>query len=399
MNEAPLLPTIMAFGEGPCGNVSVIDGVDESFAKSPQFDELETRLKKLAAARSKREETTLICKNGVSQRSYCGMLGASPKMRRIFELIERFANNPSNILIEGETGTGKEQVARALHLRSLKAKCPFVTVDCANVPRELAESELFGHEVGAFTGATRRRKGRIEMAQGGTLFLDDVDDLPLELQGKLLRVIQERQYERVGGEQTLTADLRIISASKSNLQSLVSQGKFRDDLMYRLRVLDLPLAPLRERMEDVPMLAKYFLDTLTIQRGISQKTLSFETLGRLMAHDWPGNVRELRHAMEYALAMGIGGEISSSDLPSNLGPAPKLQPPFKAVLDGFDKVDLRIMTEEFENNIIQWALKKNQGNQGKAADCLGIPRTTLQSKLRSAQGREAFPLPDDTTTL
>ena len=316
------------------------------------------------------------------------MVGASAQMRRVFELIERFADNPSNILIEGETGTGKEQVARALHTRSSNAKGPFVALGCANVPRELAESELFGHEAGAFTGATRRRKGRVEMAQGGTLFLDDVDDMPMELQGKLLRVIQEHQFERVGGEQTLNADVRIISASKINLQSLVSQGKFRDDLMYRLRVLVLPIAPLRDRREDILLLAKHFLHALATQRNSKPASISTACGDALLAHSWPGNVRELRHAMEFALAMANDSEIQPGDLPPNLNSGVRAEMPsgFNPInLESLDRVDLREQVDRFEQGLLQWALKKANGHQGKAAELLGIPRTTLQSKLKTAE--------------
>lgn len=372
-----------AFGNVKSAVDAMRNGAADYLAKPFGFDELKVRLENLASQRSIRQEIATLRKSVGPELNFCGMVGVSQQMRRVFELVERFADNPSNILIEGETGTGKEQVARALHAMSANSKGPFVALGCGNVPRELAESELFGHESGAFTGAIKRRKGRIELAQGGTLFLDDVDDLPMEMQGKLLRVIQERQYERVGGEQTLTADCRIISASKIDLNQHVASGKFRDDLMYRLRVLVIPLPPLRERREDIPLLSKHFLNALTKQRNQEPKTLSIEAMSRLLEHKWPGNVRELRHAMEFGLAMSNGSEIQPKDLPGSMAPAKSAQAPFALFLDEIEKVDMRDVVDKFEQDLMQWALRKTNGNQGKAADLLTIPRTTLQSKLKT----------------
>lgn len=372
-----------AFGNVQTAVEAMRAGAADYLTKPFSFDELSIRLENLAALRAVNSEVATLRKSVGSSMLFCGMVGNSPQMRRVFELINRFADNPSNILIEGETGTGKEQVAHALHMRSTNSKGPFVAVGCANVPRELAESELFGHEMGAFTGATRRRKGRVEMAQGGTLFLDDVDDLPIELQGKLLRVIQEHKFERVGGEQTLSADVRFISASKVNLETLVSQGKFRDDLMYRLRVLVLALPPLRERRDDINLLAMHFLNSLAVQRNAPPKALSPITQECLLAHSWPGNVRELRHAMEYAVAMANGSEIQAEDLPPNLKPATTLpKSTFVLPLESTEKIDMRDCVDRYEQALMQWALKKANGHQGNAAELLSIPRTTLQSKLR-----------------
>lgn len=379
-----------AFGNVQSAVEAMRAGASDYITKPFSFDELVIRLNNLAEVRAINTEVVTLRKAVGSSLLFCGMVGSSPQMRRIFDLINRFADNPSNILIEGETGTGKEQVAHALHMRSANAKGPFVAVGCANVPRELAESELFGHEIGAFTGATRRRKGRVEMAQGGTLFLDDVDDLPIELQGKLLRVIQEHKFERVGGEQTLTADVRFISASKVNLETLVSQGKFRDDLMYRLRVLVLALPPLRERKDDIHLLAMHFLSALAIQRNVPAMALSQGALDCLLGHSWPGNVRELRHAMEYAVAMANGNEIQPGDLPPTLKSVTEhLQSPFCVPLETSEKIDMRLYVDKFEQALMQWALKKANGHQGNAAELLSIPRTTLQSKLRLSTGKAA----------
>lgn len=378
-----------AFGDVTTAVEAMRNGAVDYLNKPFNFDELKIRLEHLAEHSSIRKEISVLRKAVGPQLNYCGMVGSSPEMRRVFELIERFADNPTNILIEGETGTGKEQVARALHQKSGNNNGPFVALSCANIPRELAESELFGHEAGSFTGAAKRRKGRIELAQGGTLFLDDVDDMPLELQGKLLRVIQERKFERVGGEQTLTADVRIISASKVDLSQQVKDGKFRDDLMYRLRVLVIPIPALRDRREDIVLLAKYFLSSLAQQRNVEPKSLSVDAIAQLMSYKWPGNVRELQHAMEYSLAMATGSEIRASDLPVHINVPVSVQAPFALFVEGLDHVDLRDLVNSFEQEIIKWALIRSNGNQGKAAKILGVPRTTLQSKLRSTSGRAA----------
>jgi len=355
-------------------------GALDYLTKPFQFDELAIRLERLAEMKHMREENASLRQALGAAPARSGLVGHSSAMRRVYDLIDQFAGLPSNILIVGETGTGKEVVARAIHARSAFARGPFVAVGCAAVPRELAESELFGHEAGAFTGAVKRRKGKVELAEGGTLFLDDVDDMPLELQGKLLRVIQERQFERVGGEKPVSANLRLIAATKVALEDLVKQGKFRDDLMYRLCVLAIPLPSLRERTEDILPLAAHFIETLARERGAPAKPLSNDAAARLQHFAWPGNVRELRHALEYALAVAREASIGLGDLPPKLLPVQKTRR-LGLDLDGYDQVDLRAMVEEFEREVVRWAMTRADGNQGKAAQILGIPRSTLQFKL------------------
>jgi DNA-binding NtrC family response regulator len=252
--------------------------------------------------------------------SYAGLVGNSPEMQKIHQLIGQFANRPANVLITGETGTGKEMVARALHAQSSRKDGPFIPIACAAVPRDLAESELFGHEAGAFTGAVKRRHGHVEQAHGGTLFLDDVDDLPLDIQPKLLRAIQEREFQRVGGERLLKTDLRVISSSKKDLEALSHEGRFRQDLLYRLQVLALYVPPLRERKGDILVLARHFLDFGAQETGEVPKVLSEEAQQKLVSHSWPGNVRELRHAIEYATAVSTGPVIQAEDLQLRLIP-------------------------------------------------------------------------------
>lgn len=253
---------------------------------------------------------------------------------------------------------------------------------CGAIPRDLAESELFGHEKGAFTGAVQRRLGRFEMAHNGTLLLDDVDDLPLEIQPKLLRVLQEGRFERVGGEGSVSVDVRVLTASKKELLDLVEAGLFREDLYYRLNVMTVSLPPLRERKNDIFLLAQYFLERLSTREGHRPKTLADQAARMLLNYQWPGNVRELQAAIESADAVAKGDEILPNHLPPSITASTSaLYKPFLLNLDTANGITLKEITEEFEKEVIHWALLKAQGHQQKAARILGIPRTTLQSKL------------------
>ncbi len=313
-----------------------------------------------------------------------GMVGNGAAMQAVFELIDLFGPPISNVLIQGETGTGKELVARALHARSPRAEGPLVALPCGAIPEKLAESELFGHEAGAFTSAYKRRRGRVELAEGGTLYLDDVDDLSLGIQAKLLRVIQERSFERVGGERTKQANVRVIASTKVNLVEAVQEGRFREDLYYRLHVLVIPLPPLREHMEDIPALVQHFLQTLSAETGQPEKRISAETLACLMKHEWPGNIRQLRHAIEHAIAVSPSQTIRPCDLPIEALPTPR-DKAYHLFLENSEVVDFKDIVRNFELDLLHWALDKAGGNQGKAARLLRIPRSTLQNKLRAME--------------
>ena len=290
-------------------------GASDYVTKPFHPEQLRLHVERLREVQRTRIELEELRKSLGVAADYAGFVGNSPQMLKILEQIEQFADRPGTVLVTGETGTGKEMVARALHARSTKKTGPFIPVACAAIPRELAESELFGHEAGSFTGATKRRRGYVEQAQGGTLFLDDVDDLPIEIQPKLLRAIQEREYQRVGGDGLLKAHLRIIASTKKDLEALVREGKFRQDLLYRLQVLKLYLPPLRERKGDILALAQHFLKLYAIENAEPAKLLSTEAEKKLLSQAWPGNVRELRHAIEYAIAVANGSKIQADDLP------------------------------------------------------------------------------------
>jgi len=314
---------------------------------------------------------------------------SSPRMRAVLDKIKMAAETDATVLLIGETGTGKEVCARRLHHLSSRSAGPFVVVSCAALSPGLVESELFGHEKGAFTGAHSRRQGRLEAARGGTLFLDDVDDIPLEAQTKLLRVLQDSTFERVGGTDPIKADVRFVAATKKNLEGLARAGKFRDDLMYRLGVVQIEVPPLRERPEEIIVLADHFLKRSLARMGRPEKTFTRGALEVLKNFSWPGNVRELEHLVEGLVAIHSGSEITEEHLPDRVKGAAG-SPLFEVRLEGRNSVDLASVLEEFEGQILKWALDKAGGNQGKAARMLGIPRSTLQyrwSKL-SGEGEE-----------
>jgi DNA-binding NtrC family response regulator len=314
------------------------------------------------------------------------MVGGSPAMRRVFETIERVADTDVTVLIRGESGTGKELVANALHYRSPRRTKPFVKMNCAALSRELVESELFGHERGAFTGAVARREGKFEAADGGTLFLDECGDMPLETQAKLLRALQEKEIERVGGNQPITVDVRLIAATNQDLEAAVKAGRFREDLYYRLRVVALAIPPLAERREDIPLLVDRFLRDAATRFGREVKPLTGEALRACASHEWKGNVRELKSAIEQALLLAAGPEITAADLLGHSeAPAAPLAPA-PAAVDGAEVRSFREakdrMVEAFERQFIVEALRRHGGNITKAAEEAGMYRQNFQQKMR-----------------
>jgi len=312
------------------------------------------------------------------------IIGASSAYHRVLKRIEMVAPTDSTVLIEGETGTGKELIAREIHRKSRRKERPLVRVNCASIPKELYESEFFGHVRGAFTGAFKDRVGRFEAADGGTLFLDEIGEIPLDLQSKLLRALQEKQYERVGDERTKRADVRIIAATNRNLKQEVEAGRFRADLFYRLNVFPVQVAPLRERREDIPLLAKYFVGTLAKDLKCPKPRLTEAGVIRLQSHDWPGNIRELRNVIERAIIVARGKALEF-DLPStNASPAP--MPP---LIERSEAAQPEFLTEpeiqrrERENLyvVLQKAGWKIKGADG-AAELLGVKPTTLISRIK-----------------
>lgn len=301
------------------------------------------------------------------------IIGNSDKMKEVFEAVHRVAHSKATVLLYGESGTGKELVAKAVHYMSPRAKWPFVKFNCASIPEGLLESELFGHEKGAFTGAINARKGRFELANGGTILLDEVGDLPVNLQPKILRVLQEREFERVGGEKTIKVDVRLIAATGRNLEDLVSKGKFREDLYYRLNVVPIFMPALRERKEDIPLLIEYFLGRFN-KENVKDVSISPDALRVLMDYSWPGNVRELENTMERLVVMSDKNTIKTSDLPINL----KLLPPKESL----QKESLTTGIEDIEKSMLFDALEKTGWIQAKAARVLGITPRQIGYKMK-----------------
>jgi transcriptional regulator with GAF, ATPase, and Fis domain len=303
------------------------------------------------------------------------LVGESSRMRAIYEVIRRVAATDSTVLIQGESGTGKELVARAIHASSLRADGPFVAINCAAVTETLLESELFGHEKGAFTGAGSQKKGKVELADGGTLFLDEISEFALALQAKLLRVLQEREFERVGGTRPLKVDIRLIAATNRVLLQAVETGTFRRDLYYRLNVVAVTLPPLRERLEDVQLLADHFVTKASRKCRVRPKPISPEARACLMSYDWPGNVRELEHAIERAMVLGAADSILPEDLPEEIfeaSPAASASPPkYQSVI------------KEQKRQLIQKALQQSNGNYVAAAKILGLHPNSLLRLIRN----------------
>ncbi|MBV9075191.1 MAG: sigma 54-interacting transcriptional regulator, partial [Acidobacteria bacterium] len=302
------------------------------------------------------------------------MVGASAKIRDVFEFIRRVAPTDSTVLITGESGTGKELVARALHSNSSRANGPFIPINCAAIAENLLESELFGHEKGAFTGAVAQKKGKIELAEGGTLFLDEIGELALPLQAKLLRVLQEREFERVGGTRPIKINLRLVAATNQQLEELVEEGKFRKDLFYRLNVVSIKVPPLRDRREDIPTLAEYFIDKAAKKCNMHTKILPEATRVCLSNYDWPGNVRELENAMERALVLGSSDSILVEDLPEAISEA---TPPA-----GMPVTKYAGAMKDTKRQVILQALQEANGSYLEAAKLLGLHPNSLLRLIR-----------------
>jgi transcriptional regulator with GAF, ATPase, and Fis domain len=312
------------------------------------------------------------------------VVGRSARMRAVFDFVRVIADSDSSVLVTGETGTGKELIANLIHHSSSRREKPFVPVSCAVLSETLIESELFGHERGAFTGAIRDRAGRFELSQGGTIFLDDIDDVPISVQVKLLRVLQSRTVERVGGTRQIPIDARVVTGSKRDLRGLVGEGKFRDDLFYRLNVIPINLPPLRERREDVPLLVDHFIRRFFRQRGEEAREVSPAVMQAFLRYPWPGNVRELENACERIVQTCTCDIVRLGCVPTSVlfhQYADDSQPRLDASLPpGTVSLDERL--REVESNLIGWALKLSGGNKSKAAELLSIKRSTLGDRIK-----------------
>jgi len=356
------------------------EGAADFIAKPFSMAQLLVRLSNICSVRRLREQNVRLQEQLEQRFSFSNIIGKSKKMQEVFELIRLVADSDASVLVQGESGTGKELVASAIHYNSPRRAKPYIRVSCASLPESLIESELFGYEKGAFTGASERRIGRFEAAHGGTLFLDEIGELPLSFQVKLLRVLQERQIERLGSHRSIDIDVRIVSASLRPLEEEIAEGRFREDLFFRINTVTIHLPPLRERREDVPLLAQSFLREFAEERGKEVEGFTDDVLEVFEAYDWPGNVRELRNAVERALLFCRGPKVTLGDLPQNFH---QLSRKTVAVGSPGRVVTLKEAVQRAEIDAIRAALAATGGGKSRAADLLGVSRKTLWEKMKA----------------
>jgi len=370
----PATPVIMmtAYGSIDSAVKALQAGAADYLTKPLDSNELLVKVQKALRYHQLEEENVLYREQLGIRFDFSRIIGKSAKMRELFDMLATVAPAEATVLLLGESGTGKEIIANAIHQNSPRKERPYVKVNCAALPETLLESELFGHEKGAFTGAIEKKKGRFERADGGTIFLDEIGEMSLTTQTKILRVLQEREFEQVGGTKTIKVDVRIIAATNKNLEEEVKKGKFREDLYYRINVVPLIIPPLRERAEDVPLLAEHFLRLYGEKNKRMLKGFADGVLDALIRYEWPGNVRELENIVERTVIMSRGDTITFADLPPAIagaqGPAMQTPP--------------AISLKDMERETITKALQQTGGNRTKAAVLLGITRKTLQNKIK-----------------
>jgi len=385
--ETPLVIIITAHGSERLAVQAVKSGAYDYLSKPFELDELRLVVKNaFETIKLRRENEALRRRIEIEASQRGALLGNSRAMQQVRAMIDKVADTDATVLVRGESGTGKELVARELHERSTTRRSgAFVAVNCAALPTELIESELFGHEKGAFTGAAARRKGKFEQANGGTLFLDEIGDMSSNVQAKLLRALEDRRIERLGGDESIPVDVRIVSATHRALEEEIENGNFRADLFYRLQVVTIDIAPLRERREDIPSLAAAFARQASERHSLPERALGRDALRRLIEYDWPGNVRELKNVIERAAIMSEGDELDAIDIAD--------QPPQKSSSETVElssngnlvvpyTSDFRDDRREFERRYIARCLEESGGNVTRAASVLGMHRQSLQHKLR-----------------
>ncbi len=349
------------------------EGAREYIVKPCNPQEISILVERIIELKNLERENILLRKKLAKQYSFHDIISKSPKMHEIFGLIRDVASLRSTVLIQGQSGTGKEMIARAIHHAGDRADKPFIAISCAALTETLLESELFGHERGAFTGATAQKKGKFELADGGTIFLDEIGDISPKLQMDLLRVLQERCFFRVGGSEEIKVDVRIIAATNRDLPEAVREGSFREDLFYRLNVVGITIPPLRERLEDIPLLAKHFVERISLELGKQVTDISADGIKLLMSRDWPGNIRELENAVERAIVT-CRETVLSKDAFSFL--SPEIEDDSRWLIPG------NMTMEEIERRVIEATLRRTAGNVKEAASVLRIDRSTLYDKLK-----------------
>ena len=372
--ETPGIPVIVLTGHGSIDAAvnAMKAGAYDFLTKPLNLDQLNIIVKRALENRELSLKHKILQQELEVKNSFGSMIGKNSEMQKLFELIRKVAPSKASVLITGESGVGKELVADAVHKLSPRKDGSFIKVHCAALSESLLESELFGHEKGAYTGADGMKKGRFELAHGGTIFLDEIGEINQATQVKILRVLQEKKFERVGGEETITVDVRIVAATNRSLEEEVKAGHFREDLYYRLNVVHLYVPPLRERKDDIPLLVDHFLREFARENGKNVTTIEPRARAALYKYDWPGNIRQLRNCMESAVVMCSGSEIMIEDLPPSVSGSSS---------EASVSIPLGIPLEEAEKTLIMQNLAANKGNKSKTADILGIERKTLHRKL------------------
>lgn len=383
--DSKIIPIVMTgFGTVECAVQAMKAGAFDFVTKPFDPDTVVVVVQKAIEFQRLRQENHLLRKAVREQYRLEQLIGVSEPMQQVLDFVQKVADSDSTVLIQGESGTGKELVARMLHFNSSRKDRPMVPVNCGAIPETLLESELFGHEKGAFTGAAQTRMGRFELANGGTIFLDEVGEMSLSLQVKLLRVIQERSFERVGGSRTIQVDVRIVAATNQDLEKMVEEKRFRQDLYYRLNVIPIITPPLRDRQSDIPLLIDHFLKRFNHMKQTEVSGFTPEALGLLTTFHWPGNIRELENMVERLVVLKKRGQLSVEDLPDKLQKKPAAQPEMKEQFIRFteDGIHLSNEVEQYENQLIVEAMRKANGVTARAAQLLHVNRTTLVEKLK-----------------
>jgi len=382
----PDLPVIMvtAFGDVDKAVAAMQAGAYSYLTKPFNNDELLVNIRKAVEHYQLLKENYRLKKEVSGRYSFANMIGKNRRMQEIYNLIEKVAPTDTSVLITGESGTGKELVARAIHFNSPRRDGPIISINCAGLPEQLLESELFGHEKGAFTGANALRKGRFELADGGTIFLDEIGEMPMTLQPKLLRVLQEKTFERVGGSQTLRVDVRIVAATNRNLKEEVSRGNFREDLFYRLNVLNIHLPPLRERRDDIPLLVDHFIGKFAERLNMPELKITHEALRELTTRDWEGNIRELENTIERAAILCNNNSIEVEDVTGGEERGHEREGTAVVSDDILGSFSGRLpdILDTIEKKLIEAALKEANNIQAHAAEKLGITKSLLQYKMK-----------------
>lgn len=385
-SRPPICIMMTAYGSVDTAVEAMKRGAYDFVTKPVNLERMELLIQRALREKVTLKENADLKRQVDTPRGLDKLIGQAEPMVRVFETIKQVAPSRATVLIEGESGTGKEMAARAIHQLSNRADQKFVAIHCAALSAQLLESELFGHEKGAFTGAFERRIGRFEQANGGTLFLDEIGEIDAATQVKILRFLGERTFERVGGNQTLESEVRLITATNKNLETLVREGKFRDDLFFRLNVVRITMPPLRDRAEDIPLLVQSFLKESSEENGKPLREFAKETMARMLSYRWPGNVRELRAAVEHGVVMATGAKITLADLPQSIRNEHHLDllskhPPYNPVSQKEEPVAGTLNLDQNERSLILHALEQTRGNRAEAARRLGISRRTLYRRL------------------